>query len=52
MKQKFLRAHLAVAHEYAKLSSARRLQVGAIVVKDDRIIIDKKITILSNRNDK
>ena len=38
MKQKFLRAHLAVAHEYAKLSSARRLQVGAIVVKDDRII--------------
>ena len=38
MKQKFRKAHLAVAKEYAKLSSARRLQVGAIVVKDDRII--------------
>ena len=38
MKQKFIRAHLAAAKEYAKLSSARRLQVGAIVVKDDRII--------------
>lgn len=38
MKTKFLRAHLAVAREYAKLSSARRLKVGAIVVKDDRII--------------
>lgn len=38
MKQKFRRAHLAAAKEYAKLSSARRLQVGAIVVKDDRII--------------
>lgn len=31
-------AHLDVAERYAKLSKARRLQVGAVVVKDDRII--------------
>lgn len=29
---------MQVAHEYSKLSSAIRLKVGAIVVKDDRII--------------
>ncbi len=29
---------MEVASTYAKLSTARRLQVGAIVVKDDRII--------------
>jgi len=29
---------MRVAHEYAKLSSAKRLQVGCIVVKDNRII--------------
>lgn len=29
---------MQVAETYAKLSTARRLQVGAIVVKDDRII--------------
>lgn len=29
---------MQVAETYAKLSHARRLQVGAIVVKDDRII--------------
>ena len=27
-----------VAHRFAQLSSAKRLQVGAIIVKDDRII--------------
>jgi len=27
-----------VTHRFAKLSSAKRLQVGAIIVKDDRII--------------
>lgn len=29
---------MRVAHEYAKLSSAVRLQVGCIIVKDNRII--------------
>jgi len=38
MKQKFIDAHMDVAERYAQLSSAKRLQVGAIVVKDDRII--------------
>lgn len=38
MKQKFIDAHMKVAEVYAELSSARRLHVGAIVVKDDRII--------------
>ena len=38
MKQKFKDAYMDVAHRFAQLSSAKRLQVGAIVVKDDRII--------------
>ena len=38
MKQKFIDAYMDVAGRFAKLSSAKRLQVGAIVVKDDRII--------------
>jgi dCMP deaminase len=38
MKQKFIDAHMKVAEVYAGLSSARRLHVGAIIVKDDRII--------------
>ena len=38
MKQKFIEAYMDVAERFAKLSSATRLQVGAIVVKDDRII--------------
>jgi dCMP deaminase len=38
MKPKIIKAHMQVAETYAKLSTARRLQVGAIVVKDDRII--------------
>ena len=38
MKSKIIKAHMQVAETYAKLSSARRLQVGAIMVKDDRII--------------
>jgi dCMP deaminase len=38
MKQKFIDAYMDVAERFAKLSSAKRLQVGAIVVKDDRII--------------
>jgi dCMP deaminase len=38
MKDKFIEAYMDVAERFAKLSSARRLQVGAIVIKDDRII--------------
>jgi dCMP deaminase len=38
MKQKFIDAYMKVAETFAGLSSAVRLQVGAIVVKDDRII--------------
>tara|TARA_B100001057_G_scaffold16557_1_gene15492 strand:+ start:2544 stop:2978 length:435 start_codon:yes stop_codon:yes gene_type:complete len=38
MKEKYIKAHMAVAHQYAKLSSAVRLQVGCIIVKDNRII--------------
>ncbi len=38
MKPKHIKAHMNTAENYASLSTARRLQVGAIVVKDDRII--------------
>ena len=38
MKQKFINAYMATAKIFAELSHARRLHVGAIVVKDDRII--------------
>jgi dCMP deaminase len=38
MKDKFINAYMDVAERFAQLSSARRLHVGAIVVKDDRII--------------
>jgi dCMP deaminase len=38
MKQKFIKAYMEVAKTFARLSSAKRLQVGAVVVKDDRII--------------
>jgi len=38
MKNKFIDAYMDVAERFAQLSSATRLQVGAIVVKDDRII--------------
>ena len=38
MKQKFRNAYMKVAETFAGLSSAKRLHVGAIVVKDDRII--------------
>jgi rubredoxin len=36
MKQKFRDAYMKTAETFAELSSARRLHVGAIVVKDDR----------------
>jgi len=38
MKQKWIDAFMDTAERFAQLSSARRLHVGAIVVKDDRII--------------
>ena len=38
MKSKYIEAHLRVAREYGKLSTATRLKVGCIIVKDDRII--------------
>ena len=38
MKEKFINAYMDVAERFAQLSSAKRLNVGAIVVKDDRII--------------
>lgn len=33
-----IKAHLQVAETYASLSKAKRLKVGAIVVKDNRVI--------------
>ena len=38
VKQKFRDAYMKTAEVFAELSSARRLHVGAIIVKDDRII--------------
>jgi len=38
MKRKLVHAYMDTAHRFAELSTARRLHVGAIVVKDDRII--------------
>ena len=38
VKPKFIKAYMDVAQRFSELSSAKRLQVGAIVVKDDRII--------------
>lgn len=38
MKEKHLKAYMKTAKIFAELSHARRLHVGAIVVKDDRII--------------
>ena len=38
MKQKLKDAYMKTAEIFAELSHARRLHVGAIVVKDDRII--------------
>lgn len=38
MKDKFVLAHMKAAEVYAQLSSAKRLQVGCVVVKNDTII--------------
>ena len=38
MPSKFANAHMKAAEVYSQLSSARRLQVGCVVVKDNTII--------------
>jgi len=38
MKPKFIQLYSDIAARVAELSSARRLKVGAIIVRDDRII--------------
>ena len=38
MKSKFQKLYNNIAHEVARMSHARRLQVGAVIVKDDRVI--------------
>jgi len=38
MKQKFVEAYMDVAERFAQLSTATRAKVGAIIVKDNRII--------------
>jgi dCMP deaminase len=38
MKQKWIDAFMETAERFAQLSSSRRLHVGAVVVKDNRII--------------
>lgn len=38
MKQKWIDAFMDTAERFAELSSAKRLRVGAVVVKDNRII--------------
>jgi dCMP deaminase len=38
MKEKMIQAYMKTAETFSELSHARRLHVGAIVVKDDRII--------------
>jgi dCMP deaminase len=38
MKQKFIDYYMSIAERTAELSTAKRLQVGAIVVKEDRIV--------------
>lgn len=38
MKPKHIRAHLRAAHAYAECSTAEKLKVGCVLVKDHRII--------------
>ena len=38
MKEKHIQAYMKTAETFAECSTARRLHVGAIIVKDDRII--------------
>jgi dCMP deaminase len=38
LKEKFISAHMKAAQAYAELSSAKRLQVGCVIVKENTII--------------
>lgn len=38
MKPKFIRYYMDIAERTAELSTAKRLQVGSIIVKNDRIV--------------
>jgi len=38
MKDKFIHAYMDVAERFAQLSTAKKLQVGSVIVKDNRII--------------
>ena len=38
MKSKYIQSYMATAEIFAEHSSAKRLHVGAVIVKDDRII--------------
>ena len=38
MKNRYAIAHMKTAYAYAELSHAKRLRVGCVIVKDDRII--------------
>ena len=38
MKEKYIKGHMKAASVYAELSTARRLQVGCVIVKDNTII--------------
>jgi dCMP deaminase len=38
MQHKFIVAHMSAAEVYSQLSSARRLKVGCVIVKNDTII--------------
>ena len=38
MKDKFVQAHMKAAKVYANLSYAKRKKVGAVIVRDDRIL--------------
>lgn len=38
MKEKFVNAHMKVAEVYAELSSAKKLKVGCVIIKNDTII--------------
>ena len=49
MKQKLIRAYMQTAKIFAELSHARRLHVGAIVVKDDRSNINIPFVKMANK---
>lgn len=38
MKEKFVHAYMDVAERFAELSTAKKLKVGCVIVKDNRII--------------